>query len=90
MSWLVKWPEYEPAEYTASSVLPQLTWADPVVGTRNFWPRFNERDGPIERRSQNGLYEVENGRPRNPAGQPAWSAKGFGDIGVPTMLQIPS
>lgn len=30
----------------------------------SFSPRFNEKDGHVERKSQNGLYEIENGRPR--------------------------
>lgn len=29
-----------------------------------FFPRFNEKDGQVERRSHSGLYKVENGRPR--------------------------
>lgn len=29
-----------------------------------FSPKFNEKDGHVERKSQNGLYEIENGRPR--------------------------
>lgn len=31
---------------------------------KGFSPKFNERDGEVERRSLNGLYVVENGRPR--------------------------
>lgn len=31
---------------------------------KNFSPKFNERDGEVERTSRNGLYVVENGRPR--------------------------
>lgn len=29
-----------------------------------FSPKFNERDGEVERKSLDGLYVVENGRPR--------------------------
>lgn len=29
-----------------------------------FSPKFNARDGEVERKSLNGLYVVENGRPR--------------------------
>ncbi|XP_039727684.1 ADP-ribose pyrophosphatase, mitochondrial-like [Pteropus medius] len=77
VSWLVEWPEYKPVEYTAASVLAQPTWADPPVNERSFCPKFNEKDGLVERRSQNGLYEVENGRPRNPAGRTGLVGRGL-------------
>ncbi|KAB0336552.1 hypothetical protein E2I00_010759, partial [Balaenoptera physalus] len=67
VSWLVAWPEYKAVEYTSGSVLAGPRWADPLLGERNFSLKFNEKDGHVERRSQNGWYEVENGRPRNPA-----------------------
>lgn len=56
-----------PREYTASSVLDGPMWADPQVGERNFSPKFNEKNGHVERRSQHGLYEIEKGRLRTPA-----------------------
>ncbi|XP_045665928.1 ADP-ribose pyrophosphatase, mitochondrial-like [Ursus americanus] len=77
VSWLVQWPDYKPVEYIAGSVLAQPTWADPPMGKRNFSPKFNEEDGHVERRSQNGLYEVENGRPRNPAGRTGLVGRGL-------------
>ncbi|XP_070314256.1 ADP-ribose pyrophosphatase, mitochondrial isoform X2 [Odocoileus virginianus] len=43
----------------------------------NFSPKFNEKDGQVERKSQNGLYEVENGRPRNPAGRTGLVGRGL-------------
>ncbi|VCX39945.1 unnamed protein product [Gulo gulo] len=67
VSQQVEWPEDKSVEYTASSVLAWPMWADPPVGDRNFSSKFNEEAGHVER-SQNGLYEVENGRHRNPAG----------------------
>ncbi|KAG3264502.1 hypothetical protein H1C71_000786 [Ictidomys tridecemlineatus] len=77
VSWLVEWPEYSPVEYTAGAVLALPAWADPPVGERNFSPKFNEKDGHVERRSQNGLYEVEHGRPRNPAGRTGLAGRGL-------------
>lgn len=77
VSWLVQWPDYKPVEYTAGSVLAQPSWADPPMGERNFSPKFNEEDGHVERRSQNGLYEVESGRPRNPTGRTGLVGRGL-------------
>lgn len=31
---------------------------------KNFSPKFNEKDGQVERQSQSGFYMVENGKPR--------------------------
>ncbi|XP_036751817.2 ADP-ribose pyrophosphatase, mitochondrial isoform X2 [Manis pentadactyla] len=64
VGWLVEWQDYSPVEYTAASVLAGPRWADPQISESNFSPKFNEKDGPVERKSQNGLYEIENGRPR--------------------------
>ncbi|XP_012656767.1 ADP-ribose pyrophosphatase, mitochondrial-like [Otolemur garnettii] len=77
VSWQVEWAEYNPGEYTASSVLAGPVWADPQVGERNFSPKFNEKDGNVERRSQFGLYEVENGRTRNPMGRTGLAGRGL-------------
>ena len=64
-------------------------WADPAVGERNFFPKLNERDGHVERRSQNGLYELENGRPRNPAGQTGLGGRGLLRQWVPNRAADP-
>ncbi|XP_061494102.1 ADP-ribose pyrophosphatase, mitochondrial isoform X2 [Rhineura floridana] len=69
MDWLIEWEDYSPVGYTAPSVLAGPNWADPEIGTKNFAPKFNEKDGQVQRKSQNGLYKVENGRPRNPVGR---------------------
>ncbi|XP_053452081.1 ADP-ribose pyrophosphatase, mitochondrial-like [Nycticebus coucang] len=68
VGWLVEWQDYDPVEYTALSVLAGPRWADPQISESNFSLKFNEKYGHIERKRQNGLYEIENGRPRNPAG----------------------
>ncbi|XP_067153500.1 ADP-ribose pyrophosphatase, mitochondrial isoform X2 [Apteryx mantelli] len=64
VDWLTEWKDYNPVEYTSVSVLAGPKWADPQLSDKNFSPTFNERDGEVERRSLNGLYVVENGRPR--------------------------
>ncbi|XP_044529057.1 ADP-ribose pyrophosphatase, mitochondrial-like [Gracilinanus agilis] len=69
VGWLVEWQEYNPVEYTAVSVLAGPMWAYPRISEKNFSPKFNEKDGHVELKSQNGLYEIENGQPRNPAGR---------------------
>uniref|UniRef100_A0A4X1V147 ADP-ribose pyrophosphatase, mitochondrial n=1 Tax=Sus scrofa TaxID=9823 RepID=A0A4X1V147_PIG len=77
VSWQVEWPEYQPVAYTSDSILTRPKWADPLVGERNFSPKFNEKDGQVERRSQNGWYKVKNGRPRNPVGQTGLVGRGL-------------
>ncbi|XP_057402258.1 ADP-ribose pyrophosphatase, mitochondrial [Balaenoptera acutorostrata] len=77
VGWLVEWQDYNPVEYTAVSVLAGPRWADPQISESNFSPKFNEKDGHVERKSQNGLYEIENGRPRNPAGRTGLVGRGL-------------
>ncbi|OXB84111.1 UNVERIFIED_CONTAM: hypothetical protein H355_012229 [Colinus virginianus] len=64
VDWLTEWKDYQPVEYTAESILSGPQWADPQVSDKSFSPKFNERDGEVERTSWNGSYVVENGRPR--------------------------
>ncbi|XP_076999009.1 ADP-ribose pyrophosphatase, mitochondrial [Tamandua tetradactyla] len=77
VDWLVEWQDYNPVEYTAHSVLAGPRWADPQISESNFSPKFNEKDGYVQRKSQNGLYEIENGRPRNPAGRTGLIGRGL-------------
>nr|KAF6501689.1 nudix hydrolase 9 [Molossus molossus] len=77
VGWLVEWQDYNPVEYTAVSVLAGPRWADPQISESNFSPKFNEKDGHVERKSQNGRYEIENGRPRNPAGRTGLVGRGL-------------
>ncbi|XP_045882552.1 ADP-ribose pyrophosphatase, mitochondrial-like [Meles meles] len=77
VSLQVEWLEYKPVEYMASSVLAWPMWADPPVGDRIFSSKFSEEDRHVERRSQNGLYEVEKGRHRNPAAWPGPVGRGL-------------
>ncbi|ETE66064.1 ADP-ribose pyrophosphatase, mitochondrial [Ophiophagus hannah] len=64
VNWMINWKDYSPVDYTAPSVLSGPKWADPEIGAKNFFPKFNEKDGQVERSSHSGLYNVENGRPR--------------------------
>uniref|UniRef100_A0A4X2K7H0 ADP-ribose pyrophosphatase, mitochondrial n=1 Tax=Vombatus ursinus TaxID=29139 RepID=A0A4X2K7H0_VOMUR len=77
VAWHVEWPEYKPVEYTAAAVLAGPSWADPQIGERGFFPKFNERDGLVDRKSHHGPYEIENGRPRNPAGRTGLEGRGL-------------
>ncbi|XP_056649791.1 ADP-ribose pyrophosphatase, mitochondrial-like [Monodelphis domestica] len=77
VSWRVEWHEYKPVEYTAAAILAGPAWADPQIGERDFSPKFNEKDGLVDRRSHNGIYEIENGRPRNPAGRTGLGGQGL-------------
>ncbi|KAF5926690.1 hypothetical protein HPG69_001319 [Diceros bicornis minor] len=77
VGWFVEWQDYNPVEYTAVSVLAGPRWADPQISESTFSPKFNEKDGHVERKSQNGLYEIENGRPRNPAGRTGLVGRGL-------------
>ncbi|XP_061849504.1 ADP-ribose pyrophosphatase, mitochondrial isoform X3 [Colius striatus] len=77
VGWMTEWRDYNPVEYTAMSVLSGPNWADPQINDKGFSPKFNERDGEVERKSLNGLYAVENGRPRNPAGRTGLTGRGL-------------
>ncbi|NXG24526.1 NUDT9 protein, partial [Grallaria varia] len=77
VDWLTEWEDYNPVEYTAKSVLSGPSWADPQINDKGFFPKFNERDGEVERKSLNGLYVIENGRPRNPAGRTGLTGRGL-------------
>ncbi|XP_009930580.2 ADP-ribose pyrophosphatase, mitochondrial isoform X1 [Opisthocomus hoazin] len=77
VGWLIEWKDYNPVEYTAMSVLAGPIWADPQIDDKGFSPKFNERDGEVERRSLNSVYVVENGRPRNPVGRTGLTGRGL-------------
>ncbi|KAJ1125296.1 hypothetical protein NDU88_003728 [Pleurodeles waltl] len=77
VSWSVPWPEYQPVDYTAPSVLAGPVWADPDISTSDFFPKFNQRDGKIQRKSLCGTYEVVESRPRNPMGRTGITGRGL-------------
>ncbi|XP_069840626.1 ADP-ribose pyrophosphatase, mitochondrial isoform X4 [Dendropsophus ebraccatus] len=77
VSWSVDWPEYQPVEYTAPSVLARPPWADPPQSDESFSPRYNALDGKVERSSFEGTYEVMKGSPRNPTGRTGVIGRGL-------------
>ncbi|XP_069591055.1 ADP-ribose pyrophosphatase, mitochondrial isoform X2 [Ranitomeya imitator] len=77
VSWSVEWPEYQPVEYTAPSVLAQPPWADLPQSNEDFCPKYNALDGQVERTSFEGTYEVIDGWPRNPMGRTGIIGRGL-------------
>ncbi|XP_073403462.1 ADP-ribose pyrophosphatase, mitochondrial isoform X2 [Dendrobates tinctorius] len=77
VSWSVEWPEYQPVEYTAPSVLARPPWADPPQSNEDFCPKYNALDGQVERTSFEGTYEVIDGWPRNPMGRTGIIGRGL-------------
>nr|XP_057906065.1 ADP-ribose pyrophosphatase, mitochondrial [Doryrhamphus excisus] len=60
---------YDPVNYT------HPPWADPEIGT--FSPQFNTVDGAVDRRSFEGSYKVEDGKPLNPHGRTGLTGRGL-------------
>ncbi|XP_061893301.1 ADP-ribose pyrophosphatase, mitochondrial isoform X2 [Entelurus aequoreus] len=52
---------YEPVHFTHPAVAKKPAWADPEIGS--FCPQFNTVDGAVDRRSFEGRYKVEDGKP---------------------------
>ncbi|XP_063791367.1 ADP-ribose pyrophosphatase, mitochondrial isoform X2 [Pseudophryne corroboree] len=77
VSWSVDWPEYQPVQYTAPSVLGLPPWADPSQSNNAFRPQYNTLDGPVDRTSFEGTYHVENRTPRNPRGRTGVIGRGL-------------
>ncbi|KAM4698187.1 ADP-ribose pyrophosphatase, mitochondrial isoform 2-T2 [Rhinophrynus dorsalis] len=77
VSWSVDWPEYDPVEYTAPSVLARPPWADPPLSEAVFSPQFNALDGSVQRESLSGIYKVDNGTPKNPVGRTGITGRGL-------------
>ncbi|XP_028842642.1 ADP-ribose pyrophosphatase, mitochondrial [Denticeps clupeoides] len=75
VNWDAPWPEYGPVLHTAPSVLAKPVWADPEIGS--FSPIFNCLDGSVDRRSHEGDYRVEDGRPLNPHGRTGLNGRGL-------------
>lgn len=77
--WLVDWPEYQPVDYTAPSVLKGPVWADPDIRTTPPEKplKFNSLDGKVDRQSHMGDYVIAGGVPRNPAGRTGMVGRGL-------------
>lgn len=75
VEWSENWPEYCPVDHTDPAVAKKPNWADPEIGT--FSPKFNSRDGDVDRGSFEGNYKVENGKPLNPHGRTGVTGRGL-------------
>uniref|UniRef100_G3MM24 Nudix hydrolase domain-containing protein n=1 Tax=Amblyomma maculatum TaxID=34609 RepID=G3MM24_AMBMU len=74
VAWTVEWPEYKPPSYSIPG-LASKPWADPEIGS-HFCPSWNTLDGTVDRRSHEGAYAVQDGRPQNPHGRTGLSGRG--------------
>ena len=68
----VKCPDYHPTEFTNSFVFG-AAWAD-ADDTKEI--TFNRVDGEVNRTSFTGIYDVVDGRPRNPRGRTGITGRG--------------
>ncbi|XP_037112925.1 ADP-ribose pyrophosphatase, mitochondrial isoform X1 [Syngnathus acus] len=75
VDWSQNFPGYEPINYTHLSVVKKPIWADPEIGL--FSPQFNTLDGSVDRRSFEGCYKVEDGKPLNPHGRTGMIGRGL-------------
>jgi ADP-ribose pyrophosphatase len=80
VDWRVPFPQYNPVDYTAPSVLSQPAWADFDIRKPGYTgprPNFNAIDGKVDRRSHEGIYEIVDGVPRNPFGRTGMCGRGL-------------
>ncbi|GAU87818.1 hypothetical protein RvY_00615 [Ramazzottius varieornatus] len=75
VSWSVPWEEYDPKDYT-SEKLKTADYADPEISDPKFQPQWNANDGPLDRRSHMGNYEIADKMPRNPCGRTGIRGRG--------------
>uniref|UniRef100_T1J4V2 Nudix hydrolase domain-containing protein n=1 Tax=Strigamia maritima TaxID=126957 RepID=T1J4V2_STRMM len=75
VEWSENWDEYKPPNYTSPLVVNK-PWADLDIGDSKFKANWNHLDGIINRVSHMGLYEVVDGRPRNPSGRTGLEGRG--------------
>ena len=57
VSWDVDFVGYDPAVFDADH-LKGAPYADPMLGSPDFDPKFNQIDGKMNRRSHEGSYKV--------------------------------
>lgn len=77
ISWTRSFPEYIPCQYTSYDVLKQPRWADPPLDSPCArMPAYNQLDGPVDRRSNQGDYKLMEGVPRNPRGRTGMIGRG--------------
>lgn len=77
IDWEVQYKEYNPPDYTSSTVMKKPIWADEDINEKSRKFAFNKNDGKVDRRSYNGLYKMsEDGRPLNPKGRTGLKGRG--------------
>ncbi|CAL8082008.1 unnamed protein product [Orchesella dallaii] len=83
IEWVSDWVEYTPPEFTLESILRgDKEWADKELQLTDvgLWPKWNQHDGGINRKSHHGNYRTDNdGYPLNPAGRTG--IRGRGSLG---------
>ncbi|ODN05633.1 ADP-ribose pyrophosphatase, mitochondrial, partial [Orchesella cincta] len=83
IEWSSRWEDYSPPEFTTESILiGDKDWADKELRLTDvgLWPKWNQQDGGINRKSHHGNYRTDNdGYPLNPAGRTG--IKGRGSLG---------
>ena len=73
ISWEVKVQSYNPPAFTTKKVM-KASYADDITNLPSFiWNAF---DGPLNRTSFMGIYEIINGIPRNPMGRTGITGRG--------------
>ncbi|XP_068633753.1 ADP-ribose pyrophosphatase, mitochondrial [Battus philenor] len=75
VSWAVEYKEYNPVNYTSTSVHGK-PWADPDIVDHNFNPKWNSLDGNVNRKSHLGSYAIVNDLPINPIGRTGICGRG--------------
>lgn len=74
--WDCFWPDYKPHIFNAESINGQ-TWADPDIIHHDFKPCWNSFDGPVNRKSYVGKYDVKDYYPINPVGRTGLRGRGM-------------
>lgn len=74
--WKYFWPDYKPQIFTAESVSGQ-PWADLDITHHDFKPLWNSFDGPVNRKSYVGKYDIIHGYPINPVGRTGLRGRGM-------------
>jgi len=76
VEWNKEWTDYAPLEFTAPFVLTAV-WADPPLDKKDFSPSWNSLDEKVNRKSHEGEYKIQDGRPLNPHGRTGLSGRGI-------------
>lgn len=75
VKWDAEFDEYKPVDYTDKKLIGR-SYADPDVKQSNFHPLWHFLDGQVNRASFCSLYEIVDGKPRNPVGRTGVTGRG--------------